>query len=227
MQKKVAILCDFDGTVAEDDVGNLLFETFSNDGGPSKVVAQWERGEISSRECLEREAEMARVTKERLKQFITERRLDPYFKDFHDFAKKRGMEVVIVSDGLDHYIDSMLMRNGLGEIDVFSNRLRIDGDKLRIEFPYYDLLSCEDCACCKTHHLYRYRENGYYIVYVGDGLSDCCPCSSADMVFAKGRLLEFCQKAGIDHIEFRNFRDVEREVLQRLVLVAGSDEAVG
>ena len=227
MQKKVAILCDFDGTVAEDDVGNLLFETFSDDGGPARVVAQWERGEISSRECLEREAEMARVNKEQLNRFILERRLDPYFKDFHDFAKKRGMEVVIMSDGLDYYIESMLMRSGLGEIDVFANRLRIEGDQLQIDFPHYDLLSCEDCACCKTHHLYRYKENGYFIVYVGDGLSDCCPCTAADMVFAKGSLQEFCRKSGIDYIEFRNFRDVEREVLQRLVLAAGSDEAVG
>lgn len=227
MQKKVAILCDFDGTVAVDDVGNLLFEKFSNDGGPARVVGQWERGEISSRECLERAAELARANKNQLDRFIVERRLDPFFKDFHDFAKKRGMEVVIMSDGLDYYIELMLLRNGLGEIDVFANRLQIEGSFLRIDFPHYDLLGCEDCACCKTHHLYKYREEGYYIVYVGDGLSDCCPCTSADMVFAKGTLLEFCQNSGIDHIEFRNFRDVEREVLQRLVLNAGSDEAVG
>jgi 2-hydroxy-3-keto-5-methylthiopentenyl-1-phosphate phosphatase len=227
MHKKVAILCDFDGTVAADDVGNLLFEKFSNDGGTDRVVGQWERGEISSRECLEREAEMTRANRDQLDRFIIERRLDPYFKDFHDFAKKRGMEVVIMSDGLDYYIESLLLRNGLGEIDVFANRLRIEGDILRIEFPHYDLLGCEDCACCKTHHLYRYREKGYFVVYVGDGLSDTCPSAAADMVFAKGSLLEFCQKTGIDHIKFRNFRDVEREVLQRLVLNAGSDEAVG
>ena len=227
MQKKVAILCDFDGTVAEDDVGNLLFERFSDNGGTAGVVERWERGEISSRECLEREAKLARMDRDELKQFILERRLDPFFKDFHDFAKKRGMEVVIVSDGLDYYIESMLLRSGLGDIDVFSNRLRLEGDNVDIDFPHYNLLGCEDCACCKTHHLFRYREQGFYIVYVGDGLSDCCPSTSADMVFAKGNLKDFCEKSGIDHIEFRNFRDVEREVLQRLVLVEGSDEAVG
>lgn len=227
MQKKVAILCDFDGTVAADDVGNLLFERFSNNGGTGSIVESWERGEISSRECLEQEAKQTRVSRGELSRFVLERRLDPYFKDFHDFAKKRGMEVVIVSDGLDYYIESMLLRNGLGEIDFYANRLKFEGNVLRIGFPHYNLLGCEDCACCKTHHLYRYRERGYYIVYVGDGLSDFCPCSSADMVFAKGPLLDFCQKSGIAHIEFRNFRDVEREVLKRLVLVEGPDEAVG
>ncbi len=218
MQKKIAILCDFDGTVASDDVGNLLFKTFNTDGGTAEVVERWHRGEISSRECLEREAEMARVCRRELDKFILERRLDPYFKDFHDFAKKRGMEVVIMSDGLDYYIETMLVRHGLGEIEFFANRLEIDGDRLKVAFPYYDLLECQDCGCCKTHHLYRYRDEGYFIIYVGDGKSDCCPCATADLVFAKGRLLEFCREKNIDHIKFRNFRDVEREVLERIVL---------
>jgi 2,3-diketo-5-methylthio-1-phosphopentane phosphatase len=226
-QRKIAILCDFDGTVAEEDVGNLLFERFSGNGGSAEVVKKWERGEISSRECLEREADLASMSEDELKRFVLERRLDPYFKDFHDFAKKRGMEVVIVSDGLDYYIESMLLRTGMGDIDFFSNRLRLNGEKMDIQFPHYNLLGCEDCACCKTHHLFRYREQGYYIVYVGDGLSDCCPSTSADMVFAKGSLKNFCEEAGIAHIEFNNFRDVEREVLQRLVLSDESDEAVG
>lgn len=218
MTKKIAILCDFDGTVAREDVGNLLFKTFSNGGDARGVVEKWRRGEISSRECLEREAEMARARRCDLDEFIQDRRLDPYFKDFCDFAKKRGMEVVIVSDGLDYYIESMLVRNGLGGIDFFANRLKFDDDILRLEFPHFDLLNCQDCACCKTHHLYRYRDEGYYIIYVGDGLSDACPCATADLVFAKGQLREFCEKTGINYVEFANFRDVEREVLERLVL---------
>ncbi len=218
MQKKIAIMCDFDGTVAQEDVGNLLFRTFSDNGGTSEVVERWRRGEISSRECLEHEAKLVRAKQNDLDDFITKRRLDPYFKDFHDFAKKRGMEVVIMSDGLDYYIESMLVKSGLGEIEFYANRLKLNGDTLKIEFPYYDLLGCQDCACCKTHHLFTYRDQGYYIIYVGDGQSDFCPCSSADLVFAKGRLLHYCRDAGVDHIEFQNFRDVEREVLQRIVL---------
>jgi len=227
MQKKIAILCDFDGTVASGDVGNLLFKTFSGNGGTNEVVERWQRGEISSRECLEREAKMARAGRDELDKFIVGQNLDPYFKDFHDFAKKRGMEVVIMSDGLDYYIESMLVKNGLGEIDFFANNLQIDGDTLHVKFPHYNLLGCEDCACCKTHHLFRYREDGYFIIYVGDGLSDCCPSTSADLVFAKGNLADFCEKAGIDHIGYNNFRDVEREVLQRIVLEDDSTEATG
>ena len=215
--KKIAVLCDFDGTVAQDDVGDLLFETFATDEARG-AVDEWMRGEISSRQCLEREAAAARCCPTTLKNFLSERRLDPYFKDFHDFAKQRGIEVVVLSDGLDSYIEQMLIRNGLGGIEFFANRLRIDGESLHVEFPWYDMLECTECGCCKTYHLMRYKEDGYFVVYVGNGLSDRCPCESADLVLAKGELLAHCRAKKIGAVEFKNFRDVEREVLRRLVL---------
>jgi 2,3-diketo-5-methylthio-1-phosphopentane phosphatase len=216
--QKVVVLCDFDGTVAEEDVGDLLFQRF---GGPSArdAARSWERGEISSRECLEKQVLAAsRCTPEALRSFTHTCRLDPYFKDFHDFARRRGIEVVVLSDGLDFYIERMLARNGCGAIEFFANHLRIDVQTLRVEFPWYNLRDCTECGCCKTHHLYRYRHQGYFIVYVGNGLSDRCPSENADLVFAKGELLAYCREKRINCVEFANFRDIEREVLRRVVL---------
>ena len=61
--KNVAVLCDFDGTVASDDVGNLLFRTFGRLGDAVAVVEKWKRGEISSRECLEKEFALLDVSR--------------------------------------------------------------------------------------------------------------------------------------------------------------------
>jgi 2-hydroxy-3-keto-5-methylthiopentenyl-1-phosphate phosphatase len=79
------VLCEFDGTVAEKDVGDLLFRRF---GGPSAhdAASSWIRGEISSRECLERQLAASTCTPEDLRSFAHSCRLDPYFRDFHDFA---------------------------------------------------------------------------------------------------------------------------------------------
>jgi 2,3-diketo-5-methylthio-1-phosphopentane phosphatase len=216
--RKIAILCDFDGTVARDDVGHLLFRKFTDSRLTDEVVHRWKRGEISSRECLEREAALAKISKKELDEFILLRKLDPYFKDFIDFAVKRGMEVAIVSDGLDYYIEKMLLRNGSAHVDFFANKLNLSNGTLKITFPFYDLLECTDCGNCKTFHLERYRRKGYYIVYVGNGLSDTCPSQSADLVFAKGDLQAFCRENDIHHITFKNFRDVEREVLKRFLI---------
>jgi len=215
--QKVVVLCDFDGTVAEKDVGDLLFRRFGGSAA-SDAAQEWVRGEIDSRECLERQAEATHCTVEELRSFAHACRLDPYFRDFHDFARRRGIEVVVLSDGLDFYIERMLAKNGCGSLEFYSNRLRIEGNTFQVEFPWYNQRECTECGCCKTHHLFRYRRRGYFIVYVGNGLSDRCPSESADLVFAKGELLEHCRAKSINCIEFRNFRDVEREVLRRLIL---------
>lgn len=216
--KKIAILCDFDGTVAREDVGNLLFQTFSDAKECLDTVDQWKQGLISSRDCLNREAELARVSREALDEFITHRELDPYFKDFVDFVGRRGMEIVIVSDGLDYYIERMLLRSGLAHIDFYANVLHLNDHSLHVRFPYYDMLDCRSCGNCKTFHMEKYKANGYFVVYIGNGLSDRCPSKYADFVFAKGDLLDYCKKNGVESTEFRNFRDVEREFLGRFFL---------
>lgn len=216
--KKIAVLCDFDGTVAREDVGNLLFRTFADSGRCCEAVGEWKEGRISSRDCLEREAALARVSREALDEFITQRKLDPYFKDFVDFAHRRKMEIIIVSDGLDYYIERMLMRTGLAHIDFFANALDLGDHSLHVKFPYYDMLDCRSCGNCKRYHMENYKSEGYFVVYVGNGLSDRCPSKYADFVFAKGDLLDYCAKNGVASTEFRNFRDVEREILNRFVL---------
>jgi 2-hydroxy-3-keto-5-methylthiopentenyl-1-phosphate phosphatase len=214
---KVVVLCDFDGTVASEDVGNMFFRTFGGDEAQA-IVEEWKQGRISSRTCFEREAALVTATRTDVERFIDKRRLDPYFKDFTDFAGKNGIEVVIVSDGLDYYIERMLMRSGLGMIDFSSNVMELVDGTLRLRFPHYDMKDCRDCGNCKTYHLEKYKSQGHTIVYVGNGLSDRCPSTYADLVFAKGELLDFCRENNLNYVAFENFRDVEREILSRFVL---------
>lgn len=227
--RPLAVLCDFDGTIAVDDVGNRLFRTFADPEQTAPIVDNWKKGAISSRECLEREAALARASREDLDRFVCQLKLDPYFKDFVDFTRRRGIEVVVLSDGLDYYIEQMLVRSGLGDLDFYANLLTIVDRKLQVCFPHYDKLDCRDCGNCKTFHLEKYRREGYYIVYVGNGLSDRCPCQQSDLVFAKGELLDFCRENQVSHVQFQNFRDVEREIVRRFLLNGGGyhEEGVG
>jgi 2-hydroxy-3-keto-5-methylthiopentenyl-1-phosphate phosphatase len=59
-------------------------------------------------------------------------------------------------------------------------------------------------------------------VYVGNGYSDRCPAEHADVVLAKGELLDHCRSQGIEHIAFDNFRDVERELTERYIIHSGN-----
>ncbi len=46
------------------------------------------------------------------------------------------------------------------------------------------------------------------IVYIGDGYSDRCPAQFADVVFAKGSLVGFCETNNITFHRFEAFADV-------------------
>lgn len=220
MKENIAILCDFDGTVAERDVGHHFFGTFVTDKEVwNELIEHWKLGLISSKECLERELTCVVADRNDLDAFISNEKLDQYFKDFVDFCKKRSFELLIVSDGLDYYIDRMLMDSGLGHLDYRANRLILNNGNLsRIEFPHYNTMECTRCGNCKRSHLEKLRKEGYDIVYIGNGYSDRCPAEFAGLVFAKGDLLEHCKQEKIQCIPFSNFRDIERELTRRLLL---------
>jgi 2-hydroxy-3-keto-5-methylthiopentenyl-1-phosphate phosphatase len=56
-------------------------------------------------------------------------------------------------------------------------------------FPHADR-NCWRCANCKKKQLSSPENKGKMLIYIGDGLSDLCPASHADLVFAKGSLLK-------------------------------------
>lgn len=212
------ILCDFDGTTAANDVGNFLFRTFADDRC-FDIVREWKQGKINSKECLEQECSITRVTKTELSAYCDSQTLDPYFKAFVDFCRAKEIEVGIASDGLDFYIEKILRNHGLnGEVEVYANHLEfVEPDRLRPQFPYFEF-GCGECGNCKGFHVRRAQQDGSQVVYIGDGLSDRCGADAADMVFAKRNrdLIEHCRAHNIPHYEYDNFQEVMLQ-LQKMV----------
>ena len=200
------VLVDFDGTITQNDVGALLFNSLSGEKS-KRVVSQWMKGEISSKECLERECELIEITKKELKNFALSQKIDENFLDFVDLCKRERMDLAILSDGLDYYIKLILKKYHLEDIPFYSNTVRFQGRRLIPQFPYYDK-GCGNCGNCKKYHLKNLRGAKQKVVYIGDGLSDKCAIAEADFVFAKNDLKTFCQKEKIDYFEFKDFSDV-------------------
>jgi 2,3-diketo-5-methylthio-1-phosphopentane phosphatase len=200
------VLVDFDGTITKNDVGALLFDSFSKEKN-KRIVSQWLEGKISSKECLQKECELIEITKKQLKNFALSQKIDENFPDFVDLCKREKKDLVILSDGLDYYIKLILRKYHLDDILFYSNTLRFEGKRLVPEFPYYDQ-GCGNCGNCKKYHLRNLRRPRQRVVYIGDGLSDKCAIGEADFIFAKNDLKSFCEKEKIDHFEFKDFRDV-------------------
>ena len=203
---KKSVFCDFDGTVAVKDVGNVLFQTFA-DTSCREWVARWIRGEISSRTCLEAECALARASREELERFARAQEMDPHFPSFVRTCRENDISIAILSDGLDFYIERMLTKYHLSDVPFFANRLVLDHGKLKPEFPYYDE-GCGQCGNCKVFHLTRGKQDGEQVVYIGDGYSDRWAAEKADVVFAKRDLLKYCREQGIACYEYADFGDV-------------------
>jgi 2,3-diketo-5-methylthio-1-phosphopentane phosphatase len=200
------VLVDFDGTITQKDVGALLFNTYSKNES-QKIVSLWLRGEINSKECLERECKLIRITPTELRNFALMQKIDTQFPVFVDLCKREKLQLVILSDGLDFYIKLILEKYGLDEIPFYSNRLRFENGVMHPEFPFFER-GCGNCGNCKKYHLKSLKNNAGRVVYIGDGLSDKCAVKEAEIVFAKNDLREFCIKENIPCFSYTDFGDI-------------------
>ncbi len=205
--KRIKIFCDFDGTIATEDVGDLFFTTFTQ-GKALPAIQLWESGKIDSREMYLRGMQYLNVSKNQLNDFINARSLDTTFVPFVDFCAANDIPVSILSDGMDLYIKPILERNYLPALNVYCNELHWNGEqKLEINFPYFEH-TCGRCANCKGYQIRRLRENDDFIIFVGDGYSDLCGIKEVDLIFAKDSLAAYCDREKIKYLAFENFSNI-------------------
>ncbi len=212
---KTLIMCDFDGTISTRDVGYEFIVRFAGKGW-KEINRAYCAGEIGSRDAYTEIASLLRGNKEEMVEYVlTQGSMDPYFKEFYLFCKEKKIDLKIVSDGLDFYIDAILGRYGLGNIEFFSNVVSChDGNAFSIEFPYYNE-KCGKCGTCKSILLKQYRLTYNRIIYVGNGYSDVCPAKDADVVFAKGVLYEKCLEDDRPCIYYENFNEIKNYIKER------------
>jgi 2,3-diketo-5-methylthio-1-phosphopentane phosphatase len=210
------IFCDFDGTLAVHDVGNLLFTQFADSRQWWHLVALWRKGEIDGRAMWQRICEVTRIRPDQLDQFAASQAIDPGFVHFRQFCQDLNFPLYVVSDGMDAYIHRILLHHGLHDLQVRSNHLDIGEDgTLHVTFPYYGH-SCGTCANCKGAHIRLERQIGEQTVYVGDGLSDKCAAGEADILFAKKDLERYCMNRGFRYESFNTFFDVLENLNERV-----------
>ena len=203
---RTLVICDYDGTITAEDTGLAAMQELAPPEGMDIELA-WQRGEMSSKECLRREFGLLDVTEDEFRAWVLSKPVDPHFPDFVRRCRESGVELLVLSDGLDLYIRWTLDKLGLGDIPSAANRAWFDGRRLMVDFPWASV-ECESCAHCKRDQVLRLRERFDRVVYVGDGYSDRCPAAHADMLIAKGSLAEHCTAEGISFFEFRDFGDV-------------------
>jgi len=210
-----AIMCDFDGTITDDDVAQLIFDRFGSTMWWD-LENRFRRGEISCKNALVGEFSTVRGERKEIEDFVSNYVcISPSFDRFIETCGKRNVPVYVVSDGLDFYVNLILSKVGLDGMKVFCNKAIFEDGRVRINFPYGNS-ECEKCGNCKTQHLKKLKKKGYYVIYVGDGYSDMCAAKQADYIIAKSYLLDFCRSNKIACGTFKTFEDVVGLVNKKL-----------
>ena len=208
------VLCDFDDTAAAQNVAVLLIDKFLPPEG-QEIREQIRRREITLKEYQERTFSLMRQDRETYKQYVREHAtLREGFVDMVRYCRDHDIELAIVTLGLDFYVEAALEKYGLEDVPYYAVESKFTGDG--ISYTYRETRpECERWGMCKCSILEMYRSQGHEVIYIGDAMSDTCPASKADMVFARARLLGYCQEQGIPHREFESFHDVIAELKHR------------
>lgn len=202
------ILCDFDGTIATEDVTDSLLERFA-DPEWRAIEAEWKAGRIGSRECMTRQIALIRATPEDIDRHLETIAIDRHFAGFVRLCRTHDIPLTVVSDGIDYAIRALLAREGLGDLAIVSNHLeQTSHDTYRLRFPFAD----EGCGAgsgtckCSVRALHTPPRRA---LLIGDGASDFCAASSVDLVFAKDSLLHHCRTSGAPHVSCANFAEAQ------------------
>jgi 2,3-diketo-5-methylthio-1-phosphopentane phosphatase len=206
---RILILCDFDGTVSTKDTVNRLVREHVNSPEWRFHVKRYLRGEVGSRQVYEAVAPLMRMTPADLESFVTRHAaLDPDFPLFVTWARNRGIDVKIVSDGFDATIATLLRHHGIEGIEIFTNELILrDDGRVKIDAPHTNP-ECGNCATCKVNVVRQFRSSYDKVILIGDGESDRHAAKEADAVFALKDLFVYCAREGIPATRIDGFREL-------------------
>jgi len=204
--KKTIIQCDFDGTITEEDASFYLLDAYA-EGDWRSILQQYKEGRITVGEFNTRAFAMIRQDEATLLSKLEEHvRIRPGFRQLIDYCAYRGFRFVIVSNGLQFYIEAILRALGIKGIEVRAATNKFQTDGVQVQYVAPDGTVLQDGF--KEAYTKLFLGQGYRVIYVGNGTSDSYASRHADMVFATGDLLTYYQRHGLPCIPFDDLTEV-------------------
>lgn len=218
IKRTIKVFVDFDGTITLEDVGEAIFKKFGETEKVKRIIENLLSDKISSRQCWDELCDSVdTINKAELDEFIDLLEVDPTFIPFVKFCSENKIDMVVLSDGFDYYIDRLFNKAGLSGLKYYSNKLFVD-DKgiLKAEYPYFDVDS-PTSANCKKNHIINHSSDDEYTVYIGDGNSDKEAAQYCDFIFAKDGLARFCSMERISFYPFSDFNEVQNKLTELIL----------
>jgi 2-hydroxy-3-keto-5-methylthiopentenyl-1-phosphate phosphatase len=204
----LAILVDYDGTIAQTDVSDALMADFVTEEWEARA-AEYDAGLVGSRRLMEWEVGLITTHPDDLRAFAAEQPHDPGFAPLVRRAQAAGIPVEVVSDGFGFFIPAALAALGVPDVPVVSASTTFDPrGRARIDFPNGHP-ACFVCGTCKRNRVLAHQAAGRAVVFVGDGESDRYAAGYSDVVFAKRALTKLCLANGWPFRRWTEFAEID------------------
>ncbi|MFC1929041.1 MtnX-like HAD-IB family phosphatase [Chloroflexota bacterium] len=203
---KTLVQCDFDGTITEEDVSFMMLDAFAN-GDWRQLFREYEEGQISVGHFNAEAFAMVKADRQSLLEAVKSKvKIRPGFHELAACCRRKGFRFVIVSNGLDFYIEEILRDIGLAGIEVYAAQTRFHTDGLKVQYVGPDGRHLDDDF--KMAYVDLFLGEGYRIIYAGNGISDVSPARKCHYIFATGNLLTRCKQENIGCTPFTDFSEV-------------------
>jgi 2-hydroxy-3-keto-5-methylthiopentenyl-1-phosphate phosphatase len=205
------VVCDFDGTAVTEDIGDRVAIRFGGYETWRRAEDRFKAGEITFSQLIEAIFAPVTASREEIAAFARETAiLRPGLEGLVAACRDLGRPFLVVSAGLDVYIEAVLERlapDVRGHVEVRANRATCSPAGLSIAF-HGEGGGCGRCGFCKGTVVDELHARGYRVALCGDGTADRCAADRADVVFARARLVRYCEEHGIPHTTFDTFDEV-------------------
>ena len=200
------IQCDFDGTVTRNNLSVLLRQNFAH-GDWQKIDSDYLHGYLTVEQSNKLQYSLIKEPKEKLQEFARQHvEVKPGFVEFVDYCQDAGIPLVIVSSGLDFYIETVLIEIGMQNLELHCGQTSFGKDGIVVSYtdPEGNIIN----EGFKKRYLNWLRKRDSHIIYIGDGLSDFEAAHNADHVFATDHLLRLLNTDSVACSTFSDFYDL-------------------
>ncbi|ADJ25952.1 HAD-superfamily hydrolase, subfamily IB (PSPase-like) [Dehalogenimonas lykanthroporepellens BL-DC-9] len=203
---KTLLQCDFDGTITEGDISFLILDHFA-EGDWRTILKEYQKGRITVGDFNNRAFALVKQPQKTLESFVMANgRIRDGLGELVSYCSENGIKLVVVSNGLDFYIRTLLGKYNCDNIEI--NAARTVFTDSGIDARYYNHHGEEVLSEFKESYTRKFISGGYRVFYAGNGPSDIPASRLASHTFATETLEAYYREKKLAFTPFEKLTQV-------------------
>ena len=206
LSKSILVQSDFDGTITIGDVSFQILDEYTGNIW-RREFDDYMQGKITVNRFNTRAFSRVKASRDELDIFVRQKAaVRPGLGELLSVCCNKGYRFVIVSNGMSFYIETILGMLELRDVEYIAGKAEFTPRGMKTWYPGPDGKSLEQGF--KQAWTEHFINQGYRVVYIGNGISDFAPARVCSHIFAVDNLVDECNKAGVVHTSFKDFHDI-------------------